>query len=207
MKLQSSITPQQLFSEVATPNIQRSTFPRNHFRSGTFDAGLLIPLTWDIVYPGDTMKMDVSGAIRYNTLIKPIQANQFLDLHAFFVPMRLIHDDFPKLMGEQIDPDDSIDFTAPIITIPAGGFDSGTQYETLGVPIKTGVGEEISAYVLRAIAKTYNRWFATKIYKTLSTAQLMLALTLLLTMLTSTLVVNEKTHSPLLYLNLKKATL
>lgn len=159
MKLRSSITPQQLFSEVATPNIQRSTFPRPHFRSGTFNSSVLVPLTWDIVYPGDTMVMSVSGGIRYNTLLKPLQANQYCDLHAFFVPLRLIHDNFKKMMGEQVDPDDSIDYTVPVITIPAGGFAEGTNYDYLGVPINTGVGVEISAYPLRALHLTYNRWF------------------------------------------------
>jgi hypothetical protein len=155
----SSITPQQLFSEVATPNIQRSTFPRNHFRMGTFDAGLLIPLSWDLVYPGDTMKMTVSAAIRYNTLLKPINSNQYCDIHAFFVPLRLIHDDFKKMMGEQVDPDDSIDYTVPVITIPNGGFSEHTNYDYLGIPIDRGDGIEISAYPLRALHKIWNRWF------------------------------------------------
>jgi hypothetical protein len=159
MKLNSTITPQQLFSEVAQPNIRRSTFPRNHFRKLTFDAGKLIPLTWDLVYPGDTMNMNVSGAIRYNTLLNPLQANQYLDLHAFFVPLRLIDDNFKKMMGEQIDPDDSIDFVTPKIVIPSGGFSFGSNYDYLGVPPTEGAGEEINAYILRALTKTYNRWF------------------------------------------------
>jgi hypothetical protein len=159
MDLRSSITPQQLFSNVSRPNIQRSTFPRNHFRSGTFDASVLVPLTWDLVYPGDTMQMSVSGAIRYNTLIKPINANQYCDIFAFFVPCRLIHDNFERMMGAQDDPDDSIDFVTPKIEIPAGGFDFGTNYDSLGVPPGRGDGVEILAYPLRAIFKTYNRWF------------------------------------------------
>lgn len=159
MSLRSTITPQQLFSEVSTPNIQRSTFPRPHFRKMTFNASKLIPVSWDMVYPGDTMKMSVSGAVRYNTLLRPLQANQFLDFHAFFVPLRLIQDEFKQMMGEQEDPDDSIDITTPKIVIPSGGFDFGTNYDYLGVPPKRGAGVEINAYVLRAIHKTWNRWF------------------------------------------------
>lgn len=159
MNMKSTITPQQLFSEVATPNIQRSTFPRNHFRSGTFPADKLIPLTWDRIYPGDTMNMSVSGAIRYNTLLKPLQANQFVDFHAFFVPLRLVQENFKKMMGEQEDPDSSIDFVTPKIVIPAGGFDFGTNYDYLGIPPERGVGEEITADVFRAITATWNRWF------------------------------------------------
>jgi hypothetical protein len=159
MKLSSTITPQQLFAQVSHPNIQRSTFPRSFFRQGTFPASKLIPLAWDLVYPGDTMRMKVSGAIRYNTLLKPLQANQYCDFHAFFVPLRLIHDNFKRMMGEQDDPDDSIDFTVPTIEIPVGGFDFGTNYDALGVPPGRGDGVEISAYPLRALFKSYNRWF------------------------------------------------
>ena len=159
MNLNSTLSPQKIFSEVAKPNINRSTFPRDHFRKGTYNAGKLIPLTWDLVYPADTMNMNVSGAIRYNTLINPVQANQYVDFHAFFVPMRLIWDHTKEFFGEQEDPDDSIDFNIPTITIPAGGFDFGTNYDYLGVPPKRGDGVEISALPLRALHKTWNRWF------------------------------------------------
>lgn len=159
MSLKSTISPQQLFNDVAKPHVPRSTFPRDHFRQGTFNAGVLIPLTWDLVYPGDTMNMNVSGVIRYNTLLNPIQANQYLDLHAFAVPLRLIDDNFKKLMGEQIDPDDSIDFVTPKIVIPAGGVAFNSNYDVMGIPPGRGEGVEILAYPLRALAATWNRWF------------------------------------------------
>ena len=118
VNLKSGLTSQKLFSHVDKPNIQRSTFNRSHFWSGTFDAGKLIPIFCDDVLPGDTLELDLSCMIRYNTLIKPIQASQYCDFHFFFVPNRLVWDNFKRFMGEQDNPTDSIDYTFPIIAAP-----------------------------------------------------------------------------------------
>ena len=155
----SSITPQRLFSEVAKPKIKRSVFPRNHFWSGTFPGDKLIPVFWDRVLPGDTMELKVNILIRYNTLIKPIQASQYCDIHFFFVPNRLTWVNFKKFMGEQDDPGDSIDFTMPTVpSTPTTGWSIGGNFDYLGFPPLT-TGIEVTADVTRSLALIYKRWF------------------------------------------------
>ena len=54
--MKSLMTPQEQFSQIARPEIQRSTFDRSHGYKSTFDAGQLIPFYVDEALPGDTFK-------------------------------------------------------------------------------------------------------------------------------------------------------
>lgn len=57
MKQKSVVTPQEHFSHVSKPEIQRSTFDRSHGLKTTFNAGALIPIFVDEALPGDTFNL------------------------------------------------------------------------------------------------------------------------------------------------------
>lgn len=155
----SAISPQQLFSEVSKPNIQRSTFNRDHFWSGTFDGDKIIPVMWDEVLPGDTVDIGLNAHIRYNTLIKPIQAIQYCDFHAFYIPNRIMWPNFKKFMGEQVDPEDSIDFLLPkIVSDSTNGFLENSNFDYLGCPTKVP-SLEVRADPLLALHMTWDYWY------------------------------------------------
>ena len=97
--MKSSMT--HVFSQVPSVKIPRSQFNRSHGVKTTFNAGYLIPVYTDEVLPGDTFNVKMSAFARLATPIAPLMDNLYLDTHFFFVPLRLIHDDFQKMMGEQ----------------------------------------------------------------------------------------------------------
>ena len=101
------------FSEVPSVNIPRSTFDRSHGIKTTFDAGYLIPILVDEAVPGDTFKCKLTAFARMATPIYPLMDNLYISSHFFAVPMRLVWQNFTKMMGEQVDPGDSIDYTIP----------------------------------------------------------------------------------------------
>lgn len=146
------------FSQVPKAEIQRSTFDRSHGYKTTFDAGYLIPIFADEVIPGDTFALRMTGFARLATPIFPIMDNMFMDTHFFFVPLRLIWDDFPKFMGEQTDPGDSVDFIVPIMTSPGGGYAAGSLSDYLGIPPAVA-GIEHSALWHRAYNLVFNTWY------------------------------------------------
>lgn len=78
------------FDSVPTIKTSRSTFRKTHSHKTTFNAGKLVPVYVDEVIPGDTHKINISSLIRGSTPIVPVMDNAYLDLQAFFVPMRLI---------------------------------------------------------------------------------------------------------------------
>ena len=135
--MKSSISPQQMFAQVSRPKIQRSTFDRSHGRKTTFDAGLCIPIFVDEGLPGDTMNLSVGVFARFNTLIKPIMDNVYLDIHFWAVPIRLVYDYWEKLNGAQDNPGDSTSYVMPTITSPVGtGYGEQSIFDYFGLPTK-----------------------------------------------------------------------
>lgn len=158
MKLGSTVTPQQVFSHVAKPEIQRSTFDRSHGVKTTFNAGQLIPIFVDEALPGDTFNISTALFGRLSTPLKPIMDNIFMDVHYFSVPMRLIWDNWQKFNGEQRNPGDSTNYLIPTITAPSGGYGEQTVFDYMGLPTKvTGVVH--SALFLRAYNLIWNEWY------------------------------------------------
>lgn len=143
------------FSRVPQADIQRSTFNRNHGLKTTFDAGYLIPIFYDEVLPSDTFNLKMHGFGRLATPIYPIMDNIKLETFFFFVPYRLIWNNFEKFMGAQDNPSDSIDYLVPQITSYTPT--SGSLYDYLGLPL----GNSISFNNLygRAYNLIWNEWF------------------------------------------------
>ena len=120
------------FSRVPQADIQRSTFNRVHGLKTTFDAGHLVPIYVDEVLPGDTFQMNATGFGRLATPIYPIMDNMYVETFFFFVPNRLIWDNWEKFNGAQDDPADSTDFLVPQITNAEVG--EGSLYDYFGLP-------------------------------------------------------------------------
>jgi hypothetical protein len=156
--MKSVMTPQQLFTKVSKPNIERSTFNRSHGYKTTFDAGKLIPIYCDEALPGDTFNMKATVFGRLATPLKPLMDNIALDIHFFSVPIRLVWDNFTKFMGEQVDPGDSTNYIMPTMTAPVGGYTEGSMMDYLGIPTQVGSIEHRSDF-FRAVHLIYNEWY------------------------------------------------
>lgn len=150
---------QHNFSIVPGVKTARSKFNRMSTYKTTFDAGWLVPFYIDEVLPGDTFAVRATHFARLATPLKPIMDNLYLDIHFFFVPNRLVWDNWVKLQGEQDDPGDLIDFSVPEMTAPAStGYAVMSLYDYMGLP--TGVPLfKHSALPLRAYNLIYNTWY------------------------------------------------
>lgn len=146
------------FSMVPRAEIQRSVFDRSCGYKTTFDSGYLIPFFVDEVLPGDTFKLDHSILARLSTPIVPIMDNVFLETFFFFVPNRLVWENWQRFCGERDNPEDSIDFLVPQLTAPEGGFSNQSIFDYMGLPTKIG-GYKFNSLALRAYNLIYNEWF------------------------------------------------
>lgn len=152
IKTQPSVmVPQKNFSKVPQANIQRSVFNRSHGHKTTFDSGKLIPVLCDEILPGDSLKCHMSAFARLNTPLKPIMDNMYLDSFFFFVPLRLLWDNFQKFMGEQKNPGDSTSYLVPTMTSPVGGPAVGSLSDYIGIPTVGQIGA--------AATVTFNSWW------------------------------------------------
>ena len=84
------------FSEAPSISAPRSKFDRSFGHKFTMDHGWLVPFMWDPVLPGDTFNVGTTMFARLSTPLFPIMDNMYLDIHYFFVPYRLVWDNWRK---------------------------------------------------------------------------------------------------------------
>ena len=146
------------FSRIPRTEIPHSTFDRSHGLKTAFDSGYLVPIECQEVLPGDTVSMNGNLFARLPACVTPIMDNVFFDTQWFFVPSRIIWTNFVKMMGERVNPADSIDYLVPQIEAPSGGFVVGSLADYFGIP--TGVGGiKVNALPFRAYAKIWDDWY------------------------------------------------
>lgn len=145
------------FSTVPNVRAPRAQFDRSHGVKTTFNSGDLIPIYVDEVLPGDTFHCRTSGFCRMATPLHPLMDNMYMDTFYFFVPNRLIWDNWQKMMGEQDNPGDSTDYITPKLDLSAGAAE-GSLLDYMGIP--TNVSNlQVNALHTRAYNLIYNQWF------------------------------------------------
>jgi len=143
------------FGQIPSVSMPRSKFNRDHRHLTTMNEGLITPILIDEIVPGDTLQCNASILARMATPIFPIMDNMVLTTSFWFVPLRLLWDNFQKFMGEQIDPGDSTSFETPQVETLGWTEDSLADY--FGLPL--GVAMSSAAYFHRAYALIYDQHF------------------------------------------------
>lgn len=134
------------------PKPRTSQFNLSHNNKFTCDMGEIIPFLCTQVVPGDTMTGNAQFKIDFEPQIKPVMHNVDVYTYFFYVPNRILMDDWKKfIIGE----DDTI--VPPYINFTNVSVGSLADY--IGVP--TGVANplKISALPFRAYAEIFNHYF------------------------------------------------
>ena len=151
------------FAMVPKADIPRSRFRMQHTHKTTFDAGVLVPVYCEEVLPGDTFNCRMTAFARLATPLFPIMDNLHLDTFFFFVPNRLVWDNWQRFMGERDNPSSSVDFLVPHVQSPLGGFAVGSIYDYFGLPtvgqIDPAGSIGCTSLPLRAYTLIWNEWF------------------------------------------------
>lgn len=158
------LVSQQDRAMIERPDIPRSKFTGSWTRKMSFDQGIIYPVFVDEILPGDHMRYDVTCYVRTGTMLFPVMDNLRLDTHFFFVPNRLVWQNWQRFMGEQPDaPTDSIAYSIPQVeSDTAAGFPVGGLGDYLGLPttIQTdGTLVTVNALPFRAYNLIWNTWF------------------------------------------------
>lgn len=157
------------FAQTPSVDMSRSIFSRPSTHTTTFNVGELIPIYVDEILPGDSVRLDLSTVVRLQTLLTPVMDNAYIDIHAWYVPMRLTWQHWQEFCGENKSGAwaPTVSYTIPKIKTPAGGFDSGTLADYFGLPVKTHLpdtrAEDIaqlpSQLPFRAYGLICNEWY------------------------------------------------
>lgn len=151
---------EQHYAQVPHAEIRRAKFQRDFNLLTTMNEGDLIPIYLDEVLPADTFKINLNALVRMATPLYPVMDNAYMDFYFFFVPARLLWKHFQNLMGQNDSTfwAEQTEYTTPVTTAPAGGWNVGTLADYFGIP--TGVsGLKVNSLPFRAYAKVWNEWF------------------------------------------------
>lgn len=159
---------EQHFANIPQVHISRSTFNRPQNILTTFNAGELVPFYVDEVLPGDTFRVRTSAIIRQTTPKYPVMDDAYIDMYYFFVPNRIIWENFKYFMGE-IESTPWVptrEYQVPEIQIIGNSNkkapETGTILDYMGVPTKCvdANGElDVNALPIRGYVKIWNEFF------------------------------------------------
>ena len=146
------------FATIAVSDIPKTKFIQKHNRKMTMSANYLYPCYVKDVVPGDNFDLSMASLTRMTTLKVPVMDELQQKTYFFFVPYRLVWDNFVRMMGQQDNPTDSIDYTEPQVEAPEGGFGPESLFDYLNVnPYASGIS--VSSLIPRAYNLIYNEWF------------------------------------------------
>lgn len=148
------------FSSLPKVDLRRSIFNRSHTHLTTANAGQLFPIYVDDILPGDTVTMDLAMISRMSTPIFPVMDDAYIDIHFFFVPLRLVWENSKYFFGEQKEAwYDGVEYQIPQIEVGSDGYRvfEGGLLDHLGIPL--GYEGSLSALYVRAYSLIWNEWY------------------------------------------------
>lgn len=152
---------QHSFAQIPDVKMARSQFDRSFTVKDTFNFDYLIPIFVDEILPGDTANVTLHSFARLATQIVPIMDNLYIDFFFFFVPNRLLWNNWEKFNGAQDNPGDSTSYVLPSLdAFTAGNPDVDTIYDKFGLPTDVaGAWTLGNTLPLRAYNRIWNEWF------------------------------------------------
>lgn len=147
-------------SLVPSVNHPRSSFLNSYRHTLDFDGGFLIPFYHDEVLPGDTFHVDVTAFARMpDSLGQPVMDNAYIETFFFYIPNRIVWNNWEKFQGARDNPTDSTDFTIPQITpVNTTALRQGSYSDFFGIPPSSG-NLPVNSLLFRSLMLTWNEWF------------------------------------------------
>lgn len=138
------------------PFNSRNLFNLSHDVKLTCNMGKLVPFLCKEVIPGDSWRVSTDMVVRFMPLLAPVMHNVNVYTHYFFVPNRLIFDDWENFITGGEDGQDST--VEPTMVSPSGGYAASSLADYLGFPIGVA-GVTHSALPFRAYAQIFNDYY------------------------------------------------
>lgn len=134
--------------------MKRSKFSLSNYKLLSCDMGELVPIGLTEVLPGDSIQQATSALVRCSPLLAPVMHPVKVTLSHYFVPHRIVWDDWEKFITGGPDGMDASVF--PTISFPAGGPEIGTLADYLGVPTDIVGSMAVNALPFRGYAMIWN---------------------------------------------------
>lgn len=135
--------------------MKRNKHSLSHYKLLTCDQGELVPIGLMEVLPGDTIQQATSALVRMSPMLAPMMHPVRVRIHHWFVPNRIIWDDFEKFITGGPDGNDASVLPYRTISSPLS---EGGLGDYLGLPTGVALGA-VNMLPYRAYALVYNEYY------------------------------------------------
>ena len=164
-----------IFSKVAMPRPPSNTFDLSHSRKFSGHIGELMPISVMECVPGDKFSIKATNLTRFAPLITPIMHKASVYCHFFFVPNRILWNNWETFIAGSVDgqfpnsdPADPAysEPSFPKMDISAAQSEAGSLPDYIGLPQQYNVSgaatlpiNDVSALPFAGYQKIYNDYF------------------------------------------------
>lgn len=143
---------QHSFAMIPRADIPRSKYLLQQNRKQAFNAAYLVPILCEEMVPGDHFSGNTTIYARFATPITPVLDNAELETFFFFVPNRILWDNWEEFMAGE-------NFLLPTTELGAGTI--GDIWDHFGIPRGPQITDLFNIQVLpaRAYNRIFNEWF------------------------------------------------
>lgn len=135
--------------------MKRNKHSLSHHVLSTFDMGELVPVANYEVLPGDSVRHSTSCLIRVSPLMAPVMHSVSVRLHHWYVPYRLLWDDFEEFItGGPLNT-----FSTPPPRYNLGDIANARLPNRMGIYGVAGSTIPINAFAFRAYNKIWNEFY------------------------------------------------
>ena len=149
-----------IFNQISVNKPNSNTFDLSHDRKFSMNMGELTPILDMDIVPGDKITMSSSQMLRLAPMIAPVMHKMNVFMHFFFVPNRILWDNWEDFItGGEMGNDTSV---FPYITLDSSTTQPGTLPDYLGVPTipSTATSKpEFSALPFAAYQTIWNEYY------------------------------------------------
>lgn len=143
--------------------MKRSKHNLSNYKILSCDAGYAVPVGLTEILPGDIVQHKIRGIVRSAPLLAPVMHQNDVRFHCFFVPNRIIWDEFEDFItggqdGENASVPPTIEMTYAAGTPATGNNQVGMLPDFLGIPPKVNA-RSVSALPFRAYNRVLNDYF------------------------------------------------
>lgn len=133
--------------------MKRNKFNLSHYNLTSCDMGELVPISCVEVLPGDVVQAHSSMFMRLSPLIAPVMHPVTARIHHWYVPYRILWDNWESFITGGADGADASVFPTVTTTVS-----KGDPLDYMGIPV-TPSPVTVSELPIRAMNKIFNEWY------------------------------------------------
>ena len=150
----------KIFNSIQVKAPKRNRFDLSYTNTMSCNMGKLVPFMVQDVIPGDKLKVSCEHLLKLMPLSTPMLQRMNVYMHYFFVPYRIIWNDFEKFITGGAD--GLAQPSYPVLNVPTATLKTGSLCDYLGFPsdVKSvATHHELDALPFRAYNLIYNNYY------------------------------------------------